>query len=345
MINSSRILVTGAAGFIGSALVKKLLLDNLNILGLDNLNTYYSQKLKEDRLKNIELLKSKNKGNWSFEKGDLVDREKIFETFSKFKPDVVVNLAAQAGVRYSIDNPDVYIQSNILGFSNLLDACKKNDVKNLIFASSSSVYGGNKKIPFTENDPVDHPVSLYAATKKANELVAHSYSHIYNLPCTGLRFFTVYGPWGRPDMAPMIFTKLILENKPIDIFNFGKMQRDFTYIDDVVEAIYRCCCKPATSDNNFDFYNPSSASSFAPYRIFNLGNSDPVDLLEFIKILEEELGVEAIKNYKDMQIGDVVATASDNKKLNDWIGFSPKTKLRDGVRNFVNWYKNYYLKL
>ena len=338
----NKILVTGSAGFIGAALVIKLLNNNLNVIGIDNLNNYYDRRLKKDRLKTIEKNSLLSEGKWKFIKIDLIDRKKVFKLINKIKPTIVVNLAAQAGVRYSINNPEVYIQSNIVGFSNLIDACRINNVKNFIFASSSSVYGANRKIPFNENDNIDHPVSLYAATKKSNELIAHSYSHLYGMPCTGLRFFTVYGPWGRPDMAPMIFTKSIFEKKPINVFNFGKMLRDFTYIDDIVEAIYRCCFKPATSNNKFNYLNPSASESFAPYKIFNIGNSQPIELLDFINVLENEIGIKSIKNFIEVQKGDVLTTFSNTEKLKKWIDFSPKTKLKKGIKLFIKWYKKYY---
>ena len=257
----------------------------------------------------------------------------------------MIHLAAQAGVRYSIQNPQSYIQSNLLGFSNILDACSNYKVKNLIYASSSSVYGLNKKIPFEEDQRADHPVSLYAATKRSNELLlAHSYSHIYGIPCTGLRFFTVYGPWGRPDMAPMIFSKSIHENKPIEIFNYGNMLRDFTYVDDVVNCISLCCDKPATRDSEFDYLNTLPSSSFAPHRIFNIGNSKPIELLEFIQILEKEIGQKAIRNFQKMQKGDVISTSANIKNIKNWVGFEPKVNLKEGIKLFVKWYGNYYIK-
>ena len=336
-----RILVTGAAGFIGAALSKQLLKVGENVYGIDNLNSYYSQKLKSDRIKNIENDISALE-KWNFEKCDLIDDRHLNEIFMKFSPDVVVNLAAQAGVRYSIKEPTAYIRSNIVGFNNILEKCVKFKVRNLIYASSSSVYGINKKESFKEDHPVNHPLSLYAATKRSNELIAHTYSHIFGLPSTGLRFFTVYGPWGRPDMAPMIFTKSILEKQPLDIYNFGKMQRDFTFIDDITEAIIRCCYKPASIDEDFDFNIPNASTSFAPHRIFNVGNSNPIKLLDFVETLENELGIKAKLNLKCIQKGDVTSTISDTKKLKEWINFKPQTSLKKGINKFINWYKGYY---
>jgi len=336
-----RILVTGAAGFIGAALSQQLLKVGENVYGIDNLNSYYSQKLKLDRIKNIENDTSAS-GKWKFEKCDLTDDRKLNEIFKNFSPEVVVNLAAQAGVRYSIKEPTAYIKSNIVGFNNVLEKCVKFKVRNLIYASSSSVYGINKEESFKEDHPVNHPVSLYAATKRSNELIAHTYSHIFGLPATGLRFFTVYGPWGRPDMAPMIFTKSILEKQPLDIYNFGKMQRDFTFINDITEAIIRCCYKPASVDEDFDFNSPNASTSFAPHRIFNVGNSNPVKLLDFVETLENELGIRAKLNLKCIQKGDVTSTISDTKKLKDWINFKPQTSLKEGINKFLIWYKDYY---
>tara|TARA_B100000212_G_scaffold262660_1_gene202402 strand:- start:2841 stop:3878 length:1038 start_codon:yes stop_codon:yes gene_type:complete len=337
------ILITGAAGFIGAALAKKFLLNRENIIGIDNLNNYYDVKLKKDRLDVISNNFGSN-SNWTFLELDLEEKRKLDYVFQTFKPDVVINLAAQAGVRYSLENPDSYLKSNLLGFGNIIECCREFKIKNFIYASSSSVYGGNKCLPFEEDQSVDHPVSLYAATKKSNELMAHSYSHLFNLPSTGLRFFTVYGPWGRPDMAPMIFTKSIFNKSPIEIYNFGKMERDFTYIDDIVEAIYLCSFKPATIDNDFDSYNPNPSTSFAPHRIFNLGNSRPVELMKFIETLESEIGIKAIKNFKEIQPGDVVATAAETSKIQDWIKYKPNTSLKDGIKKFVKWFSDYYGK-
>ena len=285
------VLVTGAAGFIGSALVQRLLMNGANVVGIDNINSYYDPALKRDRLAEIEKKLFHSSGSWYFYETSLEDNDSLQKIFESNLPGVVINLAAQAGVRYSLENPSAYVQSNLVGFANILEACRKNDVEHLIYASSSSVYGGNYNLPFTEDQPVNHPVSLYAATKKSNELMAHTYSHIYQLPATALRFFTVYGPWGRPDMAPMLFAKAILSGDPIRVNNYGNMKRDFTYIDDVVEGIYRCCNKPATLNYDFDRLDPDPSTSFAPHRIFNIGNSKPIELLYFIEVLENILGV------------------------------------------------------
>ena len=344
-VDVKKVLVTGAAGFIGAALSYKLLEMGMAVIGIDNLNTYYDPNLKKSRIKLIDDYSTKNSFNWSFNKFGIEDQNKLNDIFRNFQPDTVVNLAAQAGVRYSLENPQAYINSNIVGFTNLLEASKGFDVKNFIFASSSSVYGGNKKLPFTESDSVNHPVSLYAATKISNELIAHCYSHLYNLPCTGLRFFTVYGPWGRPDMAPMIFAKSILNEEPIDIFNYGKMQRDFTFIDDVVEALVRCCLKPAFPDPDFNAYKPEPFNSWAPFRVFNIGNSQPTNLMNFIEILEQAFGKKAIKEFKPLQPGDVIKTNSNNTKLEKWINYKPNTSIEDGVFKFASWYKNYYSKI
>ena len=338
------ILVTGAAGFIGAALVKRLLLErNIKVIGIDNINNYYSPDLKKKRLNNA-ITNLNDKNLWKFYNTSIENQENLKKIFHKFKPNIVVHLAAQAGVRYSIENPSAYIQSNLVGFGNILEMCREFKVENLIYASSSSVYGGNTKLPFKEEDSVDHPVSLYAATKKSNELMAHSYSHLFNLPVTGLRFFTVYGPWGRPDMAPMIFADAILNNKEIKIFNHGEMMRDFTYIDDIVEAVFRCCFKPASIDKTFDTNKPFKSSSFAPYRILNLGNSNPIKLLKFIDLLEKALGKEAKKTYLPMQPGDVVSTNSDTSKLETWINYKPKISIEEGIEKFAEWYLNYFKK-
>ncbi len=337
-----KILVTGAAGFIGAALVIRLLEKGESVIGLDDLNSYYDPLLKESRLNEIQLAINKSSGSWKFYKSSLENESDLKDIFNTHSPEIVINLAAQAGVRYSIDNPSAYIQSNLVGFSNLLEQCRQHSVSNLIFASSSSVYGGNKKLPFNENDSVNHPISLYAATKKANELIAHSYSNLYNIPCTGLRFFTVYGPWGRPDMAPMLFAKSIIKGEPINVFNYGKMRRDFTYIDDIVEGVMRCCYKPATADEKFDRLNPNQSTSFAPFRIFNIGNSHPIELYRFIEILEDELGVKALKNFQGMQPGDVEATSANTDLLDSWINFKPSTSIEVGVSKFAKWYLSYY---
>ena len=339
-IIGKKILVTGSAGFIGAALTKKLIEKEINVIGIDNLNDYYSVDLKKDRLNLIKSIDYNSK--FSFYNISISDNIKLKKIFSKYKPNIVINLAAQAGVRYSLLNPSAYIESNLIGFGNVLELCRSFKIENLIFASSSSVYGGNTFLPFSEDQSVNHPVSLYAATKKSNELMAHSYSHLYNLPCTGLRFFTVYGPWGRPDMAPMIFSKSIIENKPIKVFNFGKMSRDFTYIEDVVDAIIKCCYKPATKDLGFNTNNPNPSSSFAPYRIFNVGNNKPTGLMNFIKLLEKKLGKKALINYQPLQDGDVISTYAELANIKNWIDFQPSTSIEDGIEHFCKWYMDYY---
>ena len=330
------VLVTGAAGFIGAALSKRLLLEGDRVIGIDNLNSYYDPALKQARLREID--KASKYGSWRFEQLSLEDEVAMLTLFAEESPQIVVNLAAQAGVRYSLQNPSAYIQSNLVGFGYLLECCRQYDVKNLVYASSSSVYGGNQNLPFDEHQSVNHPVSLYAATKKANELMAHSYSHLYSLPCTGLRFFTVYGPWGRPDMAPMLFAKAILADKPIKVFNHGNMKRDFTYIDDVIEGVIRCCDKPASPNPSFDRRYPDPSTSYAPYRILNIGNNKPIQLLRFIELLEETLGRKAIKVFEPIQPGDVKETASDTLAFESWIGKIPYTKLEKGVEMFAEWY-------
>ena len=337
-----KIIVTGAAGFIGSHTCLRLIKEKFEVLGIDNINDYYDTNLKLSRLSEINKFNKNEKGKWHFFKIDLQEEEKLFELFDNFNPDVVLHLAAQAGVRYSIEQPKSYINSNLLGFFNILELCRKFCTKNFIYASSSSVYGSNKKLPFSETDSVDHPVSLYAASKKSNKVMAHCYSHLYQIPTTGLRFFTVYGPWGRPDMAPIIFANSIAKKIPIKIFNYGKMKRDFTYIDDIVESIIRCCRKPATPNNNFDRYEPEASTSYAPYRIFNLGNSKSIELMQFISCLEEVMGMEAIKEYLPMQPGDVKETAADTSRLEEWINFSPNTSLKKGIKEFTDWFNNYY---
>ena len=337
------ILVTGAAGFIGFHLCQKLIKNGCNVVGFDNINDYYEIDLKESRLKILDKEGFKAK-NWFFEKGDLIEKDSVEDVFNKYNPNIVINLAAQAGVRYSIENPQTYVNTNILGFLNILECCKSQKVKNFLYASSSSVYGGNKKLPFSENDSVNHPKNIYAATKKSNELFAHAYSHLYKIPSTGLRFFTVYGPWGRPDMAPMIFAKAILEGKPIEVFNHGNMKRDFTYIDDVVEAILKCCFKPASIYPNFDSLNPEPSKSFAPHRILNIGNGNPLDLLLFIDILEKALGKKTTKIMKDMHNADVQETFADKKLIEEWIGFKTNTSIEKGIEKFADWYINYYFK-
>tara|TARA_B100000886_G_scaffold340490_2_gene310444 strand:+ start:1380 stop:2402 length:1023 start_codon:yes stop_codon:yes gene_type:complete len=336
------VLVTGAAGFIGFHLSKKLLEEGHTIIGFDNLNDYYDRELKEARLRELNSAARKKGSNFVFIKGDLKNNQEVIEVFAKFKPRNVVNLAAQAGVRYSIDNPSEYIQSNLVGFANILEASRNFKIKHLVYASSSSVYGGNTNMPFSEKRGVDHPVSLYAATKRSNELMAHSYSHLYKLSATGLRFFTVYGPWGRPDMALFLFTKSILKNKPIQVFNNGNMIRDFTYIDDIVESLIRVLKKPATSDESFEMKYPNPSISWAPHKVFNIGNSNPTPLMEYINAIEDELGIKAIKIMKPIQPGDVPATESDCSLLNKWIDFKPNTSIKVGVKKFVEWYRNFY---
>ena len=336
------VLVTGAAGFIGAALSQRLLAQGDRVVGLDNLNSYYDPALKQARLRQIEAIAPA--GAWRFEPMALEDGEALMALFAAERPQVVVNLAAQAGVRYSLENPAAYIQSNLVGFGNILEGCRHHGTENLVYASSSSVYGGNRNLPFHERQPVNHPVSLYAASKKANELMAHTYSHLYGLPATGLRFFTVYGPWGRPDMAPMLFARAILAGEPIKVFNHGRMQRDFTYIDDIVEGVLRCCDKPATANPDFDPLQPDPATAAAPHRVFNIGNSDAVDLMRFIELMEHALGMDAIKDYQPMQPGDVIATAADTHAIESWIGFKPSTTLYSGVRRFASWYVEFYDK-
>lgn len=336
------ILVTGAAGFIGFHLCKKLLSEGFNVVGIDNLNSYYDKELKNSRLKLLEFDKEKNDNIWKFFKVDLIDKESLTKIFNTYNPKITVNLAAQAGVRYSIDNPSSYIESNLVGFYNILECCRNFKVKKLLYASSSSVYGGNIKVPYSEKDPTNHPISLYAATKRSNELLAHSYSHLYDIPSIGLRFFTVYGPWGRPDMAPMKFTKRILSRKPIEVFNSGNMSRSFTYIDDVIEMVFRLIKKTEFKNENFNRIEPNAAISFAPHRILNIGSSKNVKLLDFIKILEKELCIESKKELKPLQPGDVINTYADCELIKKSIGKINETSIEKGVKNFVEWYKDYY---
>ena len=336
------IFVTGAAGFIGFSLCKKLLDYQDQIIGIDSLNSYYEVKLKKARISNLQEKAKKLNKKFIFIKENIENKEELDKLFGEYKPTLVIHLAAQAGVRYSIKNPQDYIQSNIVGFLNILEGCRNNPVKNLIYASSSSVYGGNIKMPFCETSGVDHPVSLYAATKKSNELMAHSYSHLYGIPSIGLRFFTVYGPWGRPDMALFLFAKSIIENKPIQVFNNGKMLRDFTYIDDITESIYMLLKKPAKNDSNFDKFNPDPSNSWAPFKVFNIGNSDPIPLMEYVYALEKALGKRAIIEYLPMQPGDVEATFADTSLLESYIGFKPKTNIKDGIKKFIEWYRDFY---
>lgn len=331
-----KFLVTGAAGFIGFHASKRLLEAGHEVVGIDNMNDYYDVNLKQSRL---DLLQSPQ---FSFYKTDLADREGIAQIFATEKFDRVIHLAAQAGVRYSLENPHAYADANLIGYLNILEGCRHNKVQHLLYASSSSVYGLNRKMPFSTDDSVDHPVSLYAATKKANELMAHTYSHLYGIPTTGLRFFTVYGPWGRPDMALFKFTKAMLEGKSIDVYNYGKMKRDFTYIDDIVEAIVRVQDVIPQPDPAWTVENGSPATSSAPYRIYNIGNSSPVELMDYITALEEAMGMEAEKNMMPIQPGDVLETSADTKPLYDLVGFKPQTSVKHGVKNFVDWYKAYY---
>ena len=334
------VFVTGAAGFIGAALAQRLLQRGDRVVGIDCLNDYYDPTLKQARLRQIEA--SAPADAWQFHPCALEDGDSLMALFAAERPQVVVNLAAQAGVRYSLENPAAYIQSNLVGFGNILEGCRHHGTENLVYASSSSVYGGNRNLPFHERQPVNHPVSLYAASKKANELMAHTYSHLYGLPATGLRFFTVYGPWGRPDMAPMLFARAILAGEPIKVFNHGRMQRDFTYIDDIVDGVLRCCDKPATANPAFDPLQPDPATAAAPHRVFNIGNSQPTELLRFIEVMEQALGKEAIKDFQPMQPGDVVATAAETKALEDWVGFRPSTPIEVGVGQFARWYRDFY---
>jgi UDP-glucuronate 4-epimerase len=334
------ILVTGVAGFIGGAVAESLLARGDRVIGLDNLNAYYDPALKRARLERLQALAAP--GAFRFHQLDLVDAEALAALFAAERPTRVLHLAAQAGVRHSIDNPSLYIQSNLVGFATILEACRHGAVDHLVYASSSSIYGGNRHMPFSEQDPVNHPVSLYAATKKANELMAHTYSHLYGLPATGLRFFTVYGPWGRPDMAPMLFAKAILAGEPIRVFNNGRMERDFTYINDIVEGVIRCLDKPATADPGFDPLHPDPATAAAPHRLFNIGNAQPVPLLQFIDLLEQALGRPAIRDLQPMQPGDVPATAADTTALAAWVGFRPSTPIKEGIGRFAAWFRDFH---
>jgi UDP-glucuronate 4-epimerase len=332
-----KILLTGAAGFIGSTTAHRLLARGDVVVGLDNLNDYYSVQLKQDRLARLTP-----QAGFRFVRMDVADRAGIEKLFAQEKFDRVIHLAAQAGVRYSLKNPQAYIDANVVGFMNILEGCRHNGVQHLVYASSSSVYGGNTKMPFSERDSVDHPVSMYAATKKANELMAHTYSHLFGLPTTGLRFFTVYGPWGRPDMALFLFTKAILEGKPIDVFNHGKMQRDFTYVDDIVEGVGRVVDRVASPDPIYRSDVPDPGTSSAPFRVFNIGNNNPVPLLDFIGCIEDALGRKAHKNFLPLQDGDVPATYADVDALRAWVGFTPSTDIQTGIRRFADWYRGYY---
>ena len=337
-----KILITGDAGFIGFHLARKLLNNNIPVIGIDNLNNYYDVNLKKARREELINIALKRNVNYFPLVLDLSNEKELKEVFDKFVPEIVVNLAAQAGVRYSIENPKSYVKSNLVGFANILENCRVHKIKNLIYASSSSVYGGNTKMPFSESDGVDHPVSLYAATKRSNELLAHCYSHLYGIPTIGLRFFTVYGPWGRPDMALFLFTKAILEHKSIDVFNQGNMMRDFTYIDDIVESIFRLLKKPPKYSNQNHSEDTNPSLSWAPFKIFNIGNSSPTPLLEYIEAIENALGIKSKKNYMPLQEGDVPSTFSDTSSLEKYIKFKPATSVETGVNNFISWYLDFY---
>lgn len=332
-----KVLITGAAGFIGHGLGKRLLAEGRSVVGLDNMNDYYDVQLKRDRL--AELTTSPN---FTFVQEDMADRAACAALFQKYPLDAVVNLAAQAGVRYSLENPAAYVDTNLVGFANILEGCRHHSIKHLVYASSSSIYGANTKMPFSEHDNVDHPVSLYAASKKANELMAHTYSHLFGLPTTGLRFFTVYGPWGRPDMALFLFTKAILEDRPINVFNNGNMERDFTYIDDIVHGVLRVLDTVPQPDSNWDGNAPDPATSYCPWRVYNIGNNNKEKLMRYIEVLEQCLGRTAKKNFMPMQAGDVPATYADVSALVREVGFRPDTPIEEGVRRFVDWYLRYY---
>ena len=344
MSNKRKILVTGSAGFIGYHTCMRLLKEEEFVIGFDNINNYYDVRIKKARLNDLELFSKKNNFNWKFIKGNLEDQVCLKKLFSEYNPEIVIHLAAQAGVRHSKKEPIKYLNSNIIGFVNILECCKEFPVKNFIYASSSSVYGVNQKLPFIESEPASYPASLYAATKRSNELIAHSYSHIYNIPCIGLRFFTVYGPWGRPDMAPMIFTKAIFSGKPIEIFNNGEMSRDFTYIDDVIEILNRIKDKPPLINKNTgEKYNYENV--FNPYLIFNIGCSQRIKLLRFVEILEEEIGVKAKKILLPMFSGDVKDTYSNNRKISQYTNYEPQISINEGINRFIKWYKYFYKKI
>lgn len=336
-LDIQNVLVTGAAGFIGYHLSKRLLDQGIHVTGVDNLNPYYDVNLKKDRLRRLEISE-----NFAWVNTDLENKSRLEDIFKERSIDVVVNLAAQAGVRYSLTNPHAYVDSNIVGFVNILECCRHHGVKHLVFASSSSVYGANTNMPFSVHHNVDHPVSLYAATKKANELMAHTYSHLYALPCTGLRFFTVYGPWGRPDMALFLFTRAIFEGKPIQVFNHGRMKRDFTYIDDIVEGVFRVMGHLPAPNPEWRGDTPDPGTSYAPYKIYNIGNNQPVELTRFIETIERVIGKKAEKEYLDLQAGDVPATYADVDDLIADVGFKPATSIQTGIARFVAWYKDYY---
>jgi len=332
-----KILLTGAAGFIGMTTSLRLLARGDQVVGLDNLNAYYDVQLKRDRLARLSA-----QPGFEFVHLDVADREGMAALFAKQGFERVIHLAAQAGVRYSLQNPHAYVDSNIVGFMNILEGCRHHQVQHLVYASSSSVYGGNTHMPFSERHSVDHPVSMYAATKKANELMAHTYSHLFGLPTTGLRFFTVYGPWGRPDMALFLFTKAILEGRPIDVFNHGRMQRDFTYVDDIVEGVIRVLDRVAAADPAYSSEQPDPGSSNVPFKVFNIGNHNPVPLMDFVGCIEDALGLQAKKNMLPLQDGDVPATYADVDSLREWTGFTPATDIRTGIGRFVDWYRAYY---
>ncbi len=332
-----KVLITGTAGFIGNALAQRLLDRGDEVIGIDNVNDYYDPSLKEARLAKI-----KDHPAFTEVRENLEDRDVIADVFKQYKPNRVVNLAAQAGVRYSLENPHAYIDTNIVGFVNILEGCRHNDVEHLVYASSSSVYGANTNFPFSVHNNVDHPVSLYAASKKSNELMAHTYSHLFGLPTTGLRFFTVYGPWGRPDMALFLFTRKILAGEPIPVFNYGNHSRDFTYIDDIVEGVIRTLDKVAEPDPEWDGKDPDPATSAAPWRVFNIGNNNPTKLMRYIEVLEECLGKKAEKELLPLQPGDVPDTYADTQALMDWVGYKPGTSVEDGIARFVDWYRDYY---
>ena len=336
-IDVKNVLVTGAAGFIGFHLTRRLLSNGVHVTGIDDLNPYYDVKLKEDRLQILQA-----ESNFSFYKSNIAERERLVDIFDARHFDVVVNLAAQAGVRYSLQNPYAYVDANLVGFVNLLECCRHHKTPHLVFASSSSVYGANTRMPFSVHDNVDHPVSLYAATKKSNELLAHSYSHLYGLGCTGLRFFTVYGPWGRPDMALFLFTKAIYDGQPIQVFNHGKMKRDFTYIDDIVEGVVRVMGRPPQPNPSWDANRPDPGTSYTAYKIYNIGNNQPVELTDFIAAIEAAVGKTARKEMREMQAGDVPATYADIDDLVRDVGFRPDTPLEIGIRRFVEWFRDYY---
>ncbi len=339
---NSNFLITGVAGFIGSSIAKKLVSNGVNIVGIDNLNDYYDISLKNARIREIEKTAEENKTRFVFKEICIENFNALKDIFMSEKPSVIIHLAAQAGVRYSIENPSVYVQSNLVGFNNILEISKQSNIEHIIYASSSSVYGGNKNLPYKENQSVDHPVSIYAATKRSNELMAHTYSHLFKIPLTGLRLFTVYGPWGRPDMAPFLFTKAIIEGQTIRVNNFGSMKRDFTYIDDITEAIYKCCQKPASVNLQFNSFDPDPSSSLAPHRIFNIGNNKPIDLLYFIEIIEKNLNIKAKKELVPLPPGDVIATYADISSIHSWVGFKPKTSIEEGMKNFIDWFKLYF---